>query len=44
MMVALAFGASLSAAVDVFGLVIIVGIVTQMRMLAEANRMGLLEE
>jgi hypothetical protein len=44
MMVALAFGVSLASAADVFGLVMAVGVITQMRMLAEANRMGVLEE
>lgn len=44
MMVALAFGISLPSAADVFGLVMAVGVITQMRMLAEANRMGVLEE
>jgi hypothetical protein len=44
MMVALAFGVSLASAADVFGLVMAVGVITQMRMLAEANRMGILEE
>jgi hypothetical protein len=44
MLAAIALGVSLSAAVDVFGVVMAVGVITQMRMLAEANRMGAFEE
>lgn len=44
MMIAIALGVSLSSAVDVFGVVMVVGVITQMRFLAEANRMGLLQD
>jgi hypothetical protein len=44
MMVALAFGASFGTASDVFGLVLVVGVITHMRMLAEMTRMRMLEE
>lgn len=42
MMVVVAFGAELSAGVQVFTLVMMVGIFFHMRLLAEVNRMGLL--
>ena len=43
MMVVVGFGAELSTGVQVFSLVMMVGIFFHMRLLAEANRMGLLQ-
>jgi hypothetical protein len=44
MMAAIALGLSLSAAAEVFAVVMAIGVITHMRMLAEAKRAGLLEE
>jgi hypothetical protein len=44
MMATIALGVSIHGAINIFGIVMAVGVITQMRLLAEANRLGLLQE
>jgi hypothetical protein len=44
MMAAIALGLSLSAAAEIFGVVMVIGVITHMRMLAEVYRLGMFQE